>query len=295
MSEFDVALDRATKRVRCQFDELLAQPDGPENVLFEAMRYITMEGGKGFRPLLCFTTAALFECDEKRVVRVSTAIEAVHCYSLIHDDLPSMDNDPVRRGRPSVHIAFDEATAILAGDALLTLAFEVLANEATHPSGEIRLDLVAGLARAAGMHGMVGGQMIDMLSPDLQLDASGLTRLQKMKTGALISYAVEAGALLGKADNTQRHALAGFAHDIGLAFQIVDDVLDAQGTSARTGKTHGKDAAHGKVTFASLLGIGRARDQARLLIDQAVNHLDIFGSEADVLRQAAIFAISRNS
>lgn len=295
MSAFETAREKSVTQVTGLLDTLLHVPDGPESWLVEAMRYTVLDGGKGFRPFLCTASAALFEVDEKRAVRVAAAIEAVHCYSLIHDDLPAMDDDDMRRGRPSLHKAYDEATAILAGDALLTMAFDMLADEATHSDADIRVLLISRLARAVGMNGMVGGQTIDVLSPDLQLDAGGLTRLQKMKTGALISFAVEAGAVLGKAGDAQKHALTNYAHDVGLAFQIADDVLDVEGQSATIGKTAGKDAVEGKVTFASLLGLTRARAQARLLVTQAVNHLDIFGHEADALRQAAEFVIQRHN
>ena len=295
MSSFDTARGKAVAGVSAVLDTLLNIPDGPESWLVEAMRYSVLDGGKGFRPFLCTASAALFEVDEARALRAAAAIEAVHCYSLIHDDLPCMDDDDMRRGRPSLHKAYDEATAILAGDALLTLAFEILSDEATHADAEIRMKLVSHLARAAGMKGMVGGQTIDMLSPDLKLDAGSLTRLQKMKTGALISYAVEAGAVLGRASDAQHHALVNYAHDIGLAFQIADDVLDVEGSEADLGKTAGKDAQDGKVTFASLLGVSRAREQVGLLVTQAINHLDIFGPQADALRQAAEFVIARRN
>jgi farnesyl diphosphate synthase len=295
MSSFDKAREKAVTGVNAVLDEILHIPDGPESWLVDAMRYTALDGGKGFRPFLCTASAALFEVDEAHALRAAAAIEAVHCYSLVHDDLPVMDDDDMRRGRPSLHKAYDEATAILAGDALLTLAFEILADEATHEDADIRIKLVSGLARAAGMNGMVGGQTIDVLSPDLKLDAGSLTRLQKMKTGALISYAVEAGAVMGRASDAQHHALVNYAHDIGLAFQIADDVLDVEGAEADLGKTVGKDAEEGKVTFASLLGVERARDQARLLATQAINHLDVFGSQADALRQAAEFVIQRKN
>jgi farnesyl diphosphate synthase len=295
MTDFETDRRHALAQVAAFFDTLLHLPDGPENRLIEAMRYTMLSEGKGFRPYLAYAAAQLFDVDEAHAIRVAAALEAVHCYSLIHDDLPSMDNDDMRRGQPSLHVAFDEATAILAGDALLTLAFEILADEATHKDMRKRLELVTALARAAGMQGMVGGQMIDLQSPELDLDAGGLTRLQKMKTGALIGFALEAGAILGGADEAERHALTGYAHDVGLAFQIADDVLDVDTASADLGKTAGKDAADGKVTFASLLGVERARDQAGLLIEQAIAHLAIFGERGKGLRQAAEFVIERHS
>lgn len=295
MPDFENDRRQAVTQVSALLDDVLGLPDGPEKKLIEAMRYSALDGGKGFRPYLSYAAAKLFDVDEARAIRAAAAVEAVHCYSLIHDDLPAMDDDDMRRGRPSLHKAFDEATAILAGDALLTLAFELLVDEATHKEAGKRLQLVSALSKAAGMHGMVGGQMIDLQSPGLDLDAGGLTRLQKMKTGALIGFAVEAGAILGGADEQERHALLGYAHDIGLAFQIADDVLDVEGESAALGKTAGKDAADGKVTFVSLLGVQRARDQAQLLVEQAIGHLAAFGGRADSLRQAAEFVIQRGN
>jgi farnesyl diphosphate synthase len=295
MTDFETDRRHALTQVAAFFDNLLQLPDGPESRLIEAMRYTMLSGGKGFRPYLSYAAAQLFNVDEAQAVRVAAAVEAVHCYSLVHDDLPAMDDDDMRRGKASLHIAFDEATAILAGDALLTLAFEILADEATHKDMSKRLELVMALARAAGMQGMVGGQMIDLQSPQLDLDSGGLTRLQKMKTGALIGFALEAGAILGGADEAKRHALVGYAHDVGLAFQIADDVLDVDAKSADLGKTAGKDAADGKVTFASLLGTERSRDQAGLLVEQAINHLAVFGDAANGLRQAAEFVIARHS
>ncbi len=286
---------RAIEKIAAQIDAVLAIPDGPERRLVEAMRYSALGDGKGFRAALCLATAALFDVDEAQAVRVAAAIECVHCYSLAHDDLPSMDDDDMRRGRPSLHKAYDEATAILAGDALLTLAFEILSDAATHADATIRLQLIGRLAHAAGMNAMIGGQMIDLLSPDLELDAEGLTRLQKMKTGAMISYAVEAGALLGKANTAQHQALLQYADAVGLAFQISDDVLDTEGASAALGKTAGKDADTGKVTFASLLGVSQAREKAHALVATAIGHLDIFDTEAEILRQAATFVVHRKN
>ena len=294
MTGFETIQARAISLVEKTLDELLSLPDGPEARVVEAMRYAALGGGKRFRPFLSVAVADLLGAPLEAVGRAAAAIECVHCYSLIHDDLPVMDDDDMRRGKPSLHRAFDEAIAILAGDALLTLAFEVLTDAATHENADIRLELISGLARAAGMQGMVGGQTIDMLSPDMQLDAGGLTRLQKMKTGALIGFAVDAGALMGRARAEQRHALANYAHDIGLAFQIADDVLDVTGGD-EIGKSPGKDMRQNKVTFATLLGVERAEEQARQLVTQAINHLDIFGPDADPLRQAAEFVISRKA
>jgi farnesyl diphosphate synthase len=219
----------------------------------------------------------------------------VHAYSLIHDDLPAMDNSDLRRGRPTSHKRFDEATAVLAGDGLLTMAFEVLADPDTHGDPAVRIELVAALTAAAGAAGMVGGQMIDLIAEKQPLDIGAITRLQRMKTGALIAFSCEAGAILAKAAAELRLALRGYAHDLGLAFQIADDLLDIEGSSAETGKPVGADAAAGKATFASILGIERARAQAELLINQAVAHLDLFEERAELLRQVARFVVNRRS
>jgi farnesyl diphosphate synthase len=227
-------------------------------------------------------------------LQVAAAIELVHAYSLVHDDLPAMDNSDLRRGRPTCHKAFDDATAVLAGDGLLTLAFEVLGHPDTHGDPAVRAELVVALAQAAGGHGMVGGQMIDLIAEHRRdLDIGTITRLQRLKTGALIAFACESGAILGKATVEARHALRGYAHDLGLAFQIADDLLDVEGSAAATGKPVGQDAAAGKATFVSILGLERARAQAELLVSQASAHLDLFAERADLLRQAARFVVDR--
>jgi farnesyl diphosphate synthase len=221
----------------------------------------------------------------------------VHAYSLVHDDLPAMDDDDLRRGKPSCHRQFDEATAILAGDALQALAFEVLSHEETHGDPAVRAQLVSELAKAVGAHGMVGGQMLDLLAENQAADMSigAITRLQRLKTGALISFACTSGAILGKASEPLRTALAAYAHDLGLAFQIVDDLLDIEGSAAELGKTPGKDQAAGKATFVSILGKERARDQSNLLARQAGRHLEPFGEAAGLLRQAADFVVARRA
>jgi farnesyl diphosphate synthase len=219
----------------------------------------------------------------------------VHCYSLVHDDLPAMDDDDLRRGRPTVHKQYDEATAILTGDALLTRAFEVLGHDDTHSDPKVRCDLVVELAAAAGDFGMVAGQMLDLLAESLALDMPEITRLQQMKTGRLIAFSCESGGILGKAPMRQRHALKAYAHDIGLAFQIADDLLDAEGDQATVGKAVRKDADAGKATFVSLLGTDRARAQADMLADQAIAHLECFDDTADMLRQTARFIVERKS
>ena len=283
------------KQMNAELDRLLLLSDGPERRLQEAMRYASLDGGKRLRPFLVLQSAQLFHATEKGALRVAVAIELVHCYSLVHDDLPAMDDDDLRRGRPTCHKAFDEATAILAGDALLTKAFEVLAGAETHSDPQVRSDLVAELAAAAGDHGMVGGQMFDLLAGTLVMDMPAVTRLQNLKTGRLIGFSCEAGAILGKAPWQQRQALRAYAHDLGLAFQIADDLLDVEGDPNQVGKGLRKDAEAGKATFVSLLGVERARLQADMLWRQAVAHLDCFDGRADLLRKAAQFVVNRRT
>ena len=289
----ETALKHASGLIDQKLEEFLVVPDAPEGRVIEAMKYTLMGGGKRLRAFLCIQTAKLFNVEEAHYARVATAIECAHSYSLVHDDLPAMDDDDMRRGRPSLHKAFDEATAILAGDALLTFAFEIMADKQTHPRKAVRLDLISGFSKALGARGMVGGQMFDLMSPGLELDAGALTRLQKMKTGALIEYSVDAGCIMGQVPDSIRSVLTAYAHDIGLAFQIADDLLDVEACQDVIGKTPGKDEASGKVTFVSLLGLNRAKDQARILVEQAIGHLESFGSEADALREAAHYVIIR--
>jgi farnesyl diphosphate synthase len=276
-------------------DSVLRPPDGPEAPLFEAMRYMSLANGKRLRPFLVTEGARLCGGSRAGALRVGAAIELVHTYSLIHDDLPAMDDDDLRRGQPSCHVKFDEATAILAGDALQTLAFEVLADPATHPDGAVRSELVRRLAIAAGGAGMVGGQMIDLAIEHTDADLATITRMERLKTGALISFSCEAGAILGGAGEDRRRALLCYAHDLGLAFQIADDLLDALGSAADLGKATGKDAAHGKGTFVSLLGIEEAQHRAKALVRQAVAHLEIFGEPAAHLRELARFVVERRT
>ncbi|HEX8383312.1 MAG TPA: farnesyl diphosphate synthase [Sphingomonas sp.] len=276
------------------FAALLTVPDDPRAPLYEAMRHAAIGGGKRLRPLLVLATADLFNVDRQAAVRVASAIEAIHVYSLIHDDLPAMDDDDVRRGKPTVHRAYGEATAILAGDCLHAFAFEWLAHPDTHPDPFVRAELVLDLARAAGPSGMAGGQAMDLAAEESGFDLAMVTRLQQMKTGALISASVEAGAILGRVPPEGRLGLRGYAHDLGLAFQIVDDLLDAEGDEATVGKKLRKDGAAGKETFLSLLGPDRARAQSAMLVDQAVRHLHAYGSEADLLRGIARFVLERD-
>jgi farnesyl diphosphate synthase len=295
MDALQQAMASAAVDMEAVLQQVLESEDEPERRLLDSMRYAALGGGKRLRPFLVLQSARQFTVSRKSALRTAAAVELVHCYSLVHDDLPAMDDDDLRRGKPTVHKAFDEATAVLAGDALLTLAFQVLGDEATHSNPEVRCELVVALARAAGAHGMVGGQMIDLAAADRNVDIGEITRLQRLKTGALITFACEAGAILGRAAEPAREALRGFAHDLGLAFQIADDLLDVEGTTAETGKAVGKDAAQGKATFVSILGPERARAQAGMLADQAVTHLAIFDENADFLREVARFVVERRS
>lgn len=295
MDALKQAMASAAVDVEAALQKVMASEDEPERRLFDSMRYAALGGGKRLRPFLVLQGAGLFSVSRRSARRAAAAIELVHCYSLVHDDLPAMDDDDLRRGKPTVHKAFDEATAILAGDALLTLAFEVLAHPDTHSNPEVRCRLVAALARAAGAHGMVAGQMIDLSTADRKMDIGEITRLQRLKTGALIGFACEAGAILGQAGEPQHEALRGYAHDLGLAFQIADDLLDVEGTAEEVGKAVGKDADQGKATFVSILGPERAREQANMLVEQAAAHLAIFDEKADFLRKVARYIVERRS
>ena len=294
-TSFSTALADAVRLTDAVIDRLIPVPSGLERRVYEAMRYASLAPGKRLRPFLVLASAHLFSVARRSALQVAAAVELVHSYSLVHDDLPAMDNSDLRRGRPTCHKAFDEATAVLAGDGLLTLAFEVLAHSDTHGDPMVRCELVQSLAQAAGASGMVGGQMIDLIAEHQPLDIGAITRLQRLKTGALIAFACEAGAILGKVPAELRLALRGYAHELGLAFQIADDLLDVEGSAGETGKPVGQDAAAGKATFVSILGVGRARDQAELLVRQAVAHLDSFEGRADLLRQAARFVVDRRT
>ena len=291
-------LEPAFGQVRAEVDDflsaLLAVPPDPRAKLYEAMRYAALGGGKRLRPLLVVAASALFHTSRERAVRVGAAVECIHVYSLVHDALPAMDDDDLRRGKPTLHKAFGEATAILAGDALHALAFEIVADEATHEDPFVRAELVAELAAAAGPAGMAGGQMMDLAAAEETLDLAAVTRLQQLKTGALIGFCLEAGAIMGRVPPEKRTKLRGYARDVGLAFQIADDLLDEEGEEEKTGKKVGKDRAKGKETFVTLLGRERARRQADLLVRQAVDYLKSYGAEADLLRALARFAVERD-
>ena len=284
------------------FNEALRQyfpmPQGPEKRVVEAMEYSVLNGGKRIRPFLVKETAKLFDVQLKQSIRVGAALEMLHVYSLIHDDLPAMDNDDLRRGKPTCHKQFDEATAILAGDALLTYAFEILSHKNTHPDAKIRCQLVQLLAQAAGgFRGMVAGQMLDLLAENMAATQNSeelIYKIEEMKTGRLLRFAIEAGAVLGEADLDAHNALMLYARKIGLTFQISDDILDVEGDQALVGKTLHKDEAQNKLTFVALYGLQGAKDLARKLTDEAKEALAIFGSKAQTLADLAEFIISRN-
>jgi len=276
------------------FSRLLPTTGDSRERLFEAMRHAAIGGGKRLRPLLTIAASKLFAISRERAIRVGCAIEAIHVYSLIHDDLPCMDDADLRRGKSSVHKAFGEAVAVLAGDSLHALSFEILAHPATHEDPFVRCELVLELAQAAGPNGMAGGQMMDLVAEGEQLDLPAITRLQQLKTGALIEYAVEAACILMKLPQEARTPYRGYARNIGLAFQIADDLIDHSGDAKAAGKPTGRDASAGKATFVSLLGEERARQQAGFLVAQAIEHLSSHGSEADLLRAIARFAIERD-
>ncbi len=290
---FEHRLNEAADRVTVALDALLPRAEGPEASLNSAMRYAALGPGKRLRPFITMELGNLINADERGLLRAGCAVECIHAYSLIHDDLPCMDDDDMRRGRPTVHKAYDEATAVLAGDALQASAFEILAHPDTHARGDVRARLVEKLARASGAYGMVGGQMIDIIGERETLDISVVTRMHRMKTGALINFAAEAATALKETEDHVRRALEGFAHDLGLAYQITDDLLDATGDAGEAGKAVGKDAGQGKATFVTILGIDGARDRSRHLAAQAKEHLELFGSRADLLRQAVDFVLER--
>lgn len=287
-------LERIQRDVDSAFDAFLPVPDDTRAPLFEAMRYAAIGGGKRVRPLLVVATAEIFGVSRDVAVRAGCAVEAIHVYSLIHDDLPCMDDDDLRHGKPTLHKVFDEATAVLAGDALHALAFEILSDHATSSDPFTRAELIATLASASGMNGMAGGQMMDMQAEKASYDLHAITRLQQLKTGALLAASVEMGAVLGKVAPEGRAHLRAYARDIGLAFQIADDLLDVAGDETKAGKALRKDEAQGKQTFVTLMGAERAKEQARMLVDQAVGHLSSYGEEAGLLRALARFIAERD-
>lgn len=293
MSEFETRLNEIADRVTVALDRLIAPADGPEAQLMRAMRYAALATGKRLRPFFVIAIGNLFDASEKALLRTGAALECVHTYSLIHDDLPCMDDDDLRRGQPTVHKKFDEATAVLAGDALLTLAFEILSDPDTHPEPLVRCKLIEKLAKASGARGMVAGQMIDMLAGDIRQDLNAITRMQRLKTGALISFAGEAACVLGGATEAERSAINGFTHDLGLAYQISDDLLDVLGSEEEVGKGVRKDSEQGKANFVTLLGEEGAKQRVEMLAGQAKQHLAIFRNRAHLLLQSVDFVLDR--
>ncbi|MDB5458560.1 MAG: Farnesyl-diphosphate synthase [Caulobacteraceae bacterium] len=289
------AMKRAVKRADAALDAVLPQPDGLHGRVAEAMRYAVFAGGKRLRPFLVLEGAALFGADPDGAARAAAAIEALHTYSLVHDDLPAMDDDDLRRGRPTTHRQFNEATAILAGDALLTIAFEILSDPATHPSAEVRCKLITRLAQAGGAQGMIGGQMIDMLSAERAYGQDDIVLLQRMKTGALFEMSAEAGPILAQAGADDVERLHSFAVDFGLLFQITDDLLDVLGDAATAGKAVGKDQEQGKQTLVGSLGLEGARREARRLAERASQTLSLYGAKADALRALPFELLDRTS
>ena len=306
-ARFKNRLDQVATDTEALLDRLLSPtPVASERArparLTEAMRYVALGGGKRFRPFLVVEAAALFKVPRERALMVAAALECVHCYSLAHDDLPAMDNDDLRRGRPTAHKAFDEATAILAGDGLLTFAFDILARPETHPDGGVRSELVLALARGAGLGGMVGGQMIDLAAEGRfaggaaqKLGRSEIETLQAMKTGALLRYACVSGAILGEADAERRASLERYGAAVGEAFQIADDLLDVEGDAATVGKATGKDAAIGKATLVSLLGVAGARERLAARVAEAEAAIAGFGKDGAILKAAAHFVAERQA
>lgn len=304
-TEFPARLDAAAADIDRLLRHLLSDEPVADEIarparLLEAMRYASLAGGKKLRPFLVVETAALFDVPRERALMAGAALECVHCYSLVHDDLPAMDNDDLRRGQPTAHKAFDEATAILAGDSLLTFAFDLMTRPETHPDAATRVELVSQLARAAGLGGMAGGQMLDLAAEGrfearrTPLDARSIATLQAMKTGALLRFACIAGAILGQAQPSERAALARYGEKLGEAFQIADDLLDVEGDAATVGKATGKDAASGKATLVDILGVAAARTRLAELVKDAHSAISAFGDRAGILKTAARFVAERS-
>jgi farnesyl diphosphate synthase len=295
LAPIEPAFAEAASFTEATLQALLPKPAGPEARLIAAMRYATLGGGKRLRAFLVLQSGRLFGVDRRALGRVAAAVECVHAYSLVHDDLPAMDDDDMRRGKPTLHKAFDEATAILAGDALLTLAFGLVSSPEAHGDPFVRCELISRLASAAGHAGMVGGQMMDLALEGKSPALPEITRLARMKTAALVTFCCEAGAIMGRASPAARQALAAYGQEVGLAYQIADDLLDLQGEASEIGKQVHKDAARGKPTLVSVLGAERVRAHADALVKQAASHLDLFDEKADLLRAAARFVITRKA
>lgn len=290
---FPTRLAAVAEQMEATLASVLPTPEGHQSVIMEAMRYAALGGGKRLRPFLMVETARMLGYTDKGVHIAAAALECLHVYSLVHDDLPCMDDDDLRRGKPTVHKAYDEALAVLAGDGLLTQSFELLARAEVHSDPNIRLALISGLAKAGGTHGMIGGQVIDISVSESDRDEALITQLQDLKTGALIEYAVTAGATLASATAKQHLALKNYARDMGLAFQIKDDILDVEGDAAVLGKAVGKDENLGKATFVSILGLEGAREKAAALGIRAKRHLEPFGKNAQTLCDTVDFVLNR--
>lgn len=289
---FEESLERTAQLVDGRLAEMLVSNMAPER-LAAAMRHGALGGGKRLRPFLAVECAALFDIPTEQVLDAATAIECLHCYSLVHDDLPAMDDDALRRGRPTVHVAFDEATAILAGDSLLTIAFEIMARPETHSNGDVRADLVLALARASGWEGMAGGQMLDLQAENQPSGQTDIGRIHKLKTAALLACSCELGAIIGRAGDEARTDLKTYGKALGLAFQLTDDLLDVTGDPTHVGKATGKDADAGKATLVERLGVDGARRRVEALETEAIEALTSFGGKADRLRDAARFVTRR--
>lgn len=289
------AMDQSLADVNKTIARILPETDLAEAHLYDAMRYGVLGGGKRIRPFMVMQAAKLFNVDPSRSRRTAAAVEFLHCYSLVHDDLPAMDDSDKRRGKATVHRKFDEATAILAGDALLTLSFEILSDRETHADPHVRVELVRKLAIASGGHGMVGGQMLDLIGEKEEFDLGTISRMQRMKTGHLMAFACEAGAILGKASDQQKRALRNYAYDLGLAFQVTDDVLDVEADPDVTGKPANQDAQAGKSTFVSTMGKEQAKGRAEMLVHQAIRHLHIFDGRAEMLKELAMYVLERRA
>jgi len=289
------AMQNTAQEVENLIKELLPESEFAENKLFEAMRYSVLNGGKRLRPFLLTETAKMFGVKHDNALRAASAVECIHSYSLVHDDLPAMDNSDLRRGNPTTHKKYGEATAILAGDGLLTYAFEILADNRTHEDAAVRCKLVSALAKASGMQGMVGGQMLDLIAETAAFDIGEVTRLQRMKTGELIAVSIEMGAILGQAANQDITALRNYAQGIGLVFQIVDDLLDYESTEEEMGKPVGRDEEAGKATFVTIMGIERAKEQATILTEQTIGHLSVFGEKGKTLEEIARYILERKN
>jgi farnesyl diphosphate synthase len=293
-TELPRAIAASVQAVDSVLERVLPQPHGAQARVQEAMRYATFAGGKRIRPFLVLHSARLFGVDDAHALRAGAAIEALHTYSLVHDDLPCMDDDGLRRGRPTTHIAFDEMTAVLAGDALLTIAFEILSDAATHPDPQVRVNLIARLAEAAGHDGMIGGQIIDMLAGE-KFGLNEVRNLQRLKTGQLFEFSCEAGPILGKASAEDRKRLRDYAHELGLVFQITDDLLDVTSTAEKTGKAVGKDAEMGKATLVTLLGVEGARAEAEKRAKAAIAALEPHAARSPELSGLPLFLLDREA